>query len=150
MRSGNNFRIRHQNVCGDASQLPITAACTAQLPKALWCALMNKHLGLIGKCISRVPCCRPTQPLHYCVLASCPSSGARFPLNKTWMRSAASFLPPPVSTAQLIIQPFSLPFAAFYAFWGGLVPFKKIWLLETPKLLILWKYAFKPHFASSL
>lgn len=42
--SVNNFRIRHQNICTDASQLPITAACTTQLPKALWYALMNKHL----------------------------------------------------------------------------------------------------------
>ena len=54
MWSVNNFRIRHQNICSDASQLPITAACTTQLPKALWYALMNKHLWLIGKCISRV------------------------------------------------------------------------------------------------
>lgn len=60
MWSVNNFRIRHQNICTDASQLPITAACTTQLPKALWYALMNKHLWLIGKCISRVACCSPT------------------------------------------------------------------------------------------
>lgn len=44
MWSVNNFRIRHQNTRIDVSQLPITAACTTQLPKALWYALMNKHL----------------------------------------------------------------------------------------------------------
>lgn len=77
----NNFRIRHPSICIDASQWPITAACITRLPKALWYALMNKHLWLIGKCISRVPCCSPPCLLYYHFLASCPSSRAHLPLN---------------------------------------------------------------------
>lgn len=150
MWSVNDFRIRHQNICTDASQLPITAACTTQLWRALWCALMNKHLWLIGKCISRAPCCSPPSLLYYRVLATCPPSGAHFPLNRLRCEKLMPPLLHPLQQHSWLCNHFLYPLLPSVLFYFLVLTIQKIWLLEALKLLALWRYAFKAHFACSL
>lgn len=150
MRSVNDFRIRHHNICADASQLPITAACTTQLWEALWCALMNKHLWLIGKCISRAARCSPTSLLYYRVLAACPSSGAHFSLNRLRCERLVPSLLHPLQQHSWLFNHFLYPLLPSVLFYFLVLTIQKIWLLEALKLLALWKYAFKAHFARCL
>lgn len=118
--------LLHQNICTDASQLPITAACTTRLWKALWCALMNKHLWLIGKCISRAPCCSPTSLLYYRGLAACPPSGAHLPVNRLRCERLTPSLLHPLQQHSWLFNHFPYPLrpsVLFLLLW--FLPFKK-------------------------
>lgn len=132
MWNTNNLRMKHPNIHIHSCQLPITVAHTTQLPKALWYALMNKHLGLIGKCISSVPCCSPARLFYDDSLASCPSNGAdSFECClDTIVWSAPSF------TIFNNTAEDSTIFCHLAAFCAFFFPIQKLWLLEAPKLLV--------------
>lgn len=86
----------------------MTAACTVQLAQALWVVLMSTHLGLIGKCVSRVPCCHPLWLLYPRILASRPQQ-SRLPREEGLAVIGWSFPTSVASATQLMIQPLLYP-----------------------------------------